>query len=185
MVLITKIRNKRKNKLEKFHQNMLEIIWDIINDSDFQKLKSIKQHMFFNRYEHLINVSRLSYKIAKFFRADIETCTLAWVLHDYHFTTIKSYMHWIISAQNAQKFWVDDKVLGIIKSHMYPSGIKKMKRSSGKDFWIVKFADSFSALYEIFYSVVHLSFRWKDKIKIKKNKLLIELLQEENYVLSN
>lgn len=185
MVFITKIRNKRKDKLKVFHLDILDIIWEIINDEDFQKLKSIKQHVFFNRYEHLLNVSRLSYKIAKFFKADIETCTLAWVLHDYHFTKIKSYKHWIISAQNAEKFWVEDKVLEIIKSHMYPSGMKKMKRSRWKDFWIVKFADSFSALYEIIYSLLHLSFFWKNKIKIKKNKLLIELLQEENYVLSN
>lgn len=176
MVFISKIRNKRKIKLDNFHNNILEIIWDIISDEDYKKLKSIKHHLFFNRYEHLLNVSIISYKLAKLFRADIKTCTLAWALHDYHFTRLKSYTHWIISAQNAQKFWVSEKVLKIIESHMYPSGRKKTGRPKCKNFWIVKFADSFSALYEIVYSLSRLSFKWKDKIKMKKNKLIINRL---------
>jgi HD superfamily phosphodiesterase len=90
--LITKIKNRKKH-LTELHKNILDIIGEIINDEEFKKLKNHRHHVFFNRYEHLINASVISYKMAKLFKADIRTCTLAGVLHDYHFTKIKSYKH--------------------------------------------------------------------------------------------
>ncbi len=158
-------------------KELLEIISDIINDEDFKKLKGHSQHIFFNRYEHLLNVCVLSYKMAKFFKWNKETCALAWLLHDYHFTKTRSYIHWAIAAKNAKKFWVSSDVLNIVKSHMYPSGISKHSKPTGRNFWIVKSADSFFAIYEVLYSILHLSFEWKDKIKRKNNQLLLELVE--------
>ena len=178
MVLISEIKNNKKVKLQKFHANILDIIWWIINDEDFKKLKSHRHHIFFNRYEHLINASIIAYKVAKIFKADIKTCTLAWILHDYHFTRIKSYKHWIIAAENAQKFWVNEKVTEIIKSHMYPFWRSKVPRYKWRDFWVVKSAHFLSMCYEICHSVFFLSFKWKNIIKIKKNRLLLDLLEQ-------
>ena len=175
-MVIKKIKAKKKAKLHNFHSELLEIIGHIISDEDFKKLISIKQHIFFNRYEHLINVSKLSYKLGKIFKADLETCVLAWLLHDYHFTYVKSYIHGIMSAENAKKFWVSTEIQEIIKNHMFPSGRKALQRPKSKEFWIVKFCDSFSAIYEIFYSIFKLSFFGKNKIKMKKNQLLLELI---------
>lgn len=185
MVFVTKYRQKIQKKRKEFNENILAIIWNIIKDEDFNKLKNHKHHLFFNRYEHLINVSRLSYKIAKFFKADIHSCTLAWILHDFHETKFKWYMHWIIAAKNARKFWVNEKVLKIVESHMYPFWRKKVKRHKWIDFWIVKFADFWSMCYEVTYSVIFLSFRWKNRIKMKKNKILLDHFNELKNLISH
>lgn len=161
-----------------FHiKELLGIIRHIIDDTDFKELKKHRQHMFFNRYEHLINVSFFAYQLARLFRADIEVCTLAGLLHDYHFTKIRLHTHALISAENARRFLVSDEVIEIIQSHMYPFGRTKVKRPTGKNFWIVKVADFFAAAFEITYSVLFLSFSHKN-IKLRRNKLLIKLLED-------
>lgn len=185
MVLIKKYIRKSSQKKQEFHTNILAIIWDILKDEEFLELKKCRHHLFFNRYEHLLNASRIAYKLAKFFNADIDSCTLAWILHDFHFTRIKSYIHWIMAAENAKKFDINEKVQELIKSHMYPFGRSKVNRFKWLDFWIVKTADFWSMCYELFYSVVFLSFSWKNKIKLKKNRLLIENLYNEDNVLLN
>lgn len=88
-----------------FHIKELRgIIGHIINDEDFRKLQNHRHHMFFNRYEHLLNASFFAYQLARLFRADLEVCALAGLLHDYHFTTLKSYSHAVIAAKNAARF---------------------------------------------------------------------------------
>ncbi|MBP8016799.1 HD domain-containing protein [Candidatus Gracilibacteria bacterium] len=189
MISIKKIRQKRKINTIELRKNVLEIIGHIINDEDFLKLKLCRQHVFFNRYEHLLNVAVFVYKIAKFFKADVQSCTLAGVLHDYHFTNYKTYEHGLVAASNSEKFGIDKKTKSIIESHMYPFGRKKIKRAKGKDFWIIKFADSCCAIFEFLYSILFFSFNYKNKIKMKNNILLLELNQQNqqtiNYVLSN
>jgi HD superfamily phosphodiesterase len=65
-------------KSSHFHiKEFLDIIKHIIDDNDFKKLKKYRQHMFFNRYEHLINVSFFAYQLSRLFHADIQVCTLA------------------------------------------------------------------------------------------------------------
>lgn len=176
--MISEIKHHRKKKLISLHKDILAIIWEIINDEDFKKLKSCRHHMFFNRYEHLINASIIAHKISKLLNADINSCTLAWILHDYHFTKIKWYKHGLMAAENAERFWVDDKVLEIIKCHMYPFWRSKVPRYKWVDFWVVKWADFLSMFYEIWYSILFLSFKWKNKIKLKKNRLLLDLLEQ-------
>lgn len=60
---------------------------------------------------------------------------------------------------------------------MYPFGRTKIKRPTGKNFWIVKFADFFAMCFEIIYSILFLSFSHKN-IKLRRNKLLIKLLED-------
>lgn len=176
MVIIKKYLNKKKSKKQEFHNGILAIIWHVLKDEEFNSLKKYRHHLFFNRYEHLINTSRLAYKLARIFKADIESCTLAWILHDFHKTKYKWYMHWVISAENAKKFNVSEKVLEIIRCHMYPFWRTKVPRYKWRDFWIVKISDFLSMCYELWYSLLFLSFKWKNKIKLKKNSALIEFL---------
>lgn len=104
-----------------FHIGELRaIIGHIINDTDFRKLQAHRHHMFFNRYEHLLNASFFAYQLARLFRADLEVCALAGLLHDYHFTRLKSYSHAVIAAKNAERFMVSEEVVEIVRSHMYP-----------------------------------------------------------------
>ncbi len=173
MVSIKKYRHKKALKKKEFEKWILEIIWKILQDEEFLELKKHRHHLFFNRYEHLINAARIAFKLAKIFKADIQSCTLAGILHDFHFTRIKSYLHWVMAAENAKnKFDINEKVQLLIKSHMYPFGRKKVERIKWVDFWIVKFADFWSMCYEVWYSVLFLSFRWKDRIKLKKNRVI-------------
>ncbi|EKE30002.1 MAG: hypothetical protein ACD_2C00062G0005 [uncultured bacterium (gcode 4)] len=184
MVSIKKIRLRWVKKKQEFHENFLSIIGHILKDEDFIALKKLRHHLFFNRYEHLINASRIAFRLSKLFKADVKSCTLAWILHDYHNTQIKWYMHGILAAENAiKKFDVNDKVAQLIKSHMYPFWRGKVERVRWIDFWIVKVADFASMCYEIWYSVLFLSFKWKNKIKLQKNRLLIEIFTMEDNVL--
>lgn len=174
MVLITKYLNKKSRKRQEFHDWILAIIWNILKDEEFIALKKHRHHLFFNRYEHLINTSRIAYKLSKIFKADIESCTLAWILHDFHDTRFMWPKHWLISANNAKKFNVSDKVLQLIKCHMYPFWRSKIPRYRWKDFWILKSSDFLAMCYEFSYSILFLSFKWKNKIKLKKNSVLLE-----------
>jgi uncharacterized protein len=187
--MLKKIKEKRKKRTLDLNKNILGIIWNILNDPDFIKLKNYRHHIFFNRYEHLINTSVLSYKIAKFLKADIHVCTLAWLLHDFHFTDIKSYKHWLIASYNAQKFLINQETSELIKSHMYPFWRKIIKTKKWKNFWVLKFADMFCAVYEIMYSVLFFSFKYKNKIKLKRNRTLLDFYEQnkiqEQYVLCN
>ena len=162
-----------------FHIRELRgIIGHIINDEDFRKLQSHRHHMFFNRYEHLLNASFFAYQLARLFRADLEVCALAGLLHDYHFTTLKSYSHAVIAAKNAARFNVSDEVIEIVRSHMYPLGRSKIVRAKGRNFWVVKLADFSAAFFEISYSIIFLQFQ-HDKIKLKRTHLLMEMVGED------
>jgi len=170
---------KKQEKKNIAFQELLATIVHVIQDEESKKLLHFRQHLFFNRFEHSLNVARLSYRFAKLVKADPYTCALAGMLHDYHFTTIKSYSHAIHAAQNAKKFGVSDEVIQIIESHMYPFGRKHIKRAHGKNFWVVKAADFVAATFEMFYSLFSLSFRYDERIRLKKNKKLFFTAQKE------
>ena len=125
--------------------------------------------------------------MARFFGADIETCTLAGLLHDYHHTYIKDSRHAVMAAKNSERFGVSRKVLDIVRSHMYPLGRKSIGRVKGLDFWIVKIADCVAPLLEIGYSLLSLKLKHENRIKFDTNQLILELLSAdpENYVLSH
>lgn len=162
-----------------FHiRELRAIIGHIINDEDFRKLQHHRQHMFFNRYEHLLNASFFAYQLARLFRADLEVCALAGLLHDYHFTRLKSYSHAVIAAKNAERFMVSEEVVEIVRSHMYPLGRSKMERARGRNFWVVKLADFSAAFFEVSYSVLFLQFQHR-RIKLKRTHLLMEMVGED------
>jgi len=95
---------KRSEKKLKKAKDIFGIIGNIIQDDDFIRLKKIRHHVFFNRYEHSLNVAKMCYSMAIFFGADVETCTLAGLLHDYHHTYIKDSRHAVMAAKNAERF---------------------------------------------------------------------------------
>jgi hypothetical protein len=120
-------------------------------------------------------------KLAKLVRADVRTCTLAGILHDYHFTRYHSYQHGLIAAENAKRFTLDSEVLAIIQSHMYPLGRKKMRRACGKNFWVIKAADTLAACLEFFHSFTRLSFRFR-KVKMRKTRTVLSHVFDEDVV---
>lgn len=173
-----KIRKPSQKRVQ-FTKNILDIIGPIISDGDFKKLKTIRHHIFFNRYEHLLNVAKMCYKLAKFFKADIQVCTLAGLLHDYHHTFIKDHRHAVMACENSKRFNVPAEALSIVKTHMYPLGRKTIGRAKGKNFWIVKFADCVAPIMEILYSILAFKLKYENIIKFKTNQLLLDMLVQE------
>lgn len=127
----------------------------ILNNKDFQKLRFYKQHNWSNRLIHSINVSYLSWWIAKRFGCDEKTAARAGLLHDFclydfHEETLngenQAFLHPKIAAENSiEHFDVSEKERDAILSHMFPLGPIPKSREA----WIITFADKVCAAAEL------------------------------------
>lgn len=146
-----------------------DIVSNIINNEKFLELKKDTHHST-NKYDHLIRVSKLTYKISKHTKADIESATRAGLLHDFFFGDRKSsqansYLnHPYTSAKNAKEiFNISDFESDIIKTHMFhhtffrslfpfinPKEKVKIKdgKPKSKEGWIVCLSDLLVSAYE-------------------------------------
>ena len=102
-----------------------DIVSNIITDARFKELKNDTHHNT-NKYDHLVRVSKLSYKIAKHTKANVKEVTTAGILHDFFHGGRKdvqanSYLnHPFTSAKNAKEcFNINDNEVEIIKTHMF------------------------------------------------------------------
>ena len=91
-----------------------DIVSNIITDEKFKKLKEDTHHST-NKYDHLLRVSKLSYKIAKKTKCDVTATTRAGLLHEFFYGERKaspknSYLnHPYTSAINAKEaFGISD-----------------------------------------------------------------------------
>lgn len=126
---------------------------DIINSDKFQSLKDDPHHGI-TRYEHVMRVAKLTYKVSKHMDVDYVSATRGALLHDYfndsdyHNThgLKKGAMHPVIALNNARReYKLNSKEENIIASHMYPLGNVK---PNCKESWIVTCADKSVAIYE-------------------------------------
>jgi len=146
-----------------------DIVSTIITDDKFKKLKEDTHHNT-NKYDHLIRVSRLSYRIAKLTNSDIKTTTRAGLLHDFFYggrkeSSKNSYLnHPYTSALNAKNCYnITDHESDIIKTHMFhhtffrsflpminPNERVKIKegKPKTKEAWIVCLSDLIVSAYE-------------------------------------
>jgi len=146
-----------------------DIVANIITNDKFKDLKNDVHHST-NKYDHLLRVSKLSYKMAKLTKSDVEATTRAGVLHDFFFGGRKdcqanSYLnHPYTSAMNAKEiFNINDFEADIIKTHMFhhtffrslfpfinPQEKVKIKegKPKSKEAWIVCLADLLVSAYE-------------------------------------
>jgi len=146
-----------------------DIVSNIITDDRFKELKEDTHHNT-NKYDHLIRVSKLSYKIAKRTNANVKEVTTAGLLHDFFHGGRKdnqanSYLnHPYTSAKNAKDcFNINDREAEIIKTHMFhhtffrsilpfinPDEKVKIKdgKPKSKEAWIVCLSDLIVSAYE-------------------------------------
>ena len=146
-----------------------DIVSNIISNDRFKELKNDAHHST-NKYDHLIRVSKLSYKLAKLTKSDIASTTRAGVLHDFFYGDRKasiqnSYLnHPYTSANNAKEvFDITDFEADIIKTHMFHHTLfrsifpiinpdEKVKIKEGKpkskEAWIVCLSDLIVSAYE-------------------------------------
>ena len=146
-----------------------DIISNIVSNEKFKELKKDTHHST-NKYDHLLRVSKLSYRLAKVTKADVESTTRAGILHDFFYGGRKdcqanSYLnHPYTSAQNAKEvFNINENEESIIKTHMFhhtffrslfpfinPSEKVKIKegKPKSKEAWIVCLSDLIVSAYE-------------------------------------
>ena len=163
-----------------YNKKFLNIVKDILENEEFNKLKSIKHHDT-NRYDHSLRVSYYSYLITKDLGLNYKSVARAALLHDFFLeenykekiskrldTLLK---HPKFALETASKYYdLSDLEKDIIVSHMYPVTLNPPKYLES---WIVDFVDDVVALYEKYDSFVF-------KLSTIKNFLFLVLLKGLN-----
>lgn len=151
-----------------------EIVSDILNNKEFNKVKYIEHHGI-TRYNHLYRVSYYSYKIAKKLHFNYKEVARGALLHDFFFSDelrtkkekfLSTFIHpkWALSNAN-KNFILTPLEQNIIKSHMFPIGLSIPKY---KESVLVSLVDKVSALYEF-------SLKFKLRFKYVTNVLVLVL----------
>ena len=130
------------------------LVKNILCNREFLKLSLYTHHQWTTRLMHSINVSYLSWFIARKLGCDEKTAARAGLLHDfcpYDFRAEtptgehQAFYHPKAAADNsAAHFDVTDRELDAILSHMFPLG--PLPRN--KEAWIISFADKACAIAE-------------------------------------
>ena len=144
-------------------------VCDILEDEHFLETKKDLHHGT-SKYEHSLRVAKLSYRLGRFFKADLRSVSRAGLLHDFFFVTRKdspenSYLrHPVTAANNAKKYFnVTELESEAIKTHMFhqvlikkifpfinrheKASIKEFKPKS-KEGWIICLSDLLVSLVE-------------------------------------
>lgn len=140
----------------KYDKEYMAIIKDLINTDEVQSLKNFKHHKKSNRFEHVVQVSYKSYKIAKFLGLDYESTARGGLLHDLYFIQGHyhdrnhghAYWHPRIALDNASKITTLNCIeKDIILKHMFgaTTGSPNYRES-----WIVNLVDDVQALDDIY-----------------------------------
>lgn len=131
-----------------------DIVSDIINNDEFDKIKKIEHHGI-TRYEHSLKVSYRSYKIAKALKLNAYETARAGLLHDFFISSndqtklnkcISTFTHpYKVVKTVSKNFNVSDRELDIIKTHMFPVNLSIPKYAES---WVVNLVDKFIGTYE-------------------------------------
>ena len=133
------------------------IIYDVINNNEFNKLKNINHHGI-TRYNHCMRVSYYTYIITKKLKLNYEEATKAALLHDFFIDEVSSEKsifklrrHPKYALDNASKYFdLTDLQKDIIETHMFPITFTPPKYLES---WIVDVVDDCAAIYEKVYTV--------------------------------
>ncbi|MDO4282389.1 MAG: HDIG domain-containing protein [Clostridia bacterium] len=142
-----------------------KFVSDLIDNQIVLEMMDYMQHGTTSCYQHCINVSYYSYKLAKKLNLDAKSTARAALLHDlflydWHKTAkVKSlfkkhgFTHPKKALENASKYFhLNDKEKDIIIKHMWPLTIVPPKY---KESYIVSFMDKYCCLIETFYPKFH------------------------------
>lgn len=134
--------------------DFLALVQSILDDCEFKKLVLYKQHCKTNRFMHSLNVSYLSWLVAKKFGWDVRVAARAGLLHDFCLYDFKdklpkgqfqAFHHPKVAAENSgERFQIPEKERQAILSHMFPLGpLPKCKEA-----WIITCTDKVCAVLE-------------------------------------
>lgn len=135
----------------------------ILENKEFISLCLYSHHQWTNRLMHSVNVSYLSWIIAKKLGCDAKAAARAGLLHDfcpYDFGKKtptgehQAFYHPKAAAENSlQTFEITDREKDAILTHMFPLGpIPKNKEA-----WIITLADKICAAFELCHIAVALA----------------------------
>ena len=150
---------------EDIDAEFLEDVECILKDSEFKKLSRYIQHKNTTRLMHSINVSYISWVIAKKMGCDARMAARAGILHDFCLFDFdrkstsgeaQVFHHPKAAAKKSQEhFDASEKEQQAILAHMFPLG----PLPSSKEAWIITCADKFCACVERFHIEVALARR--------------------------
>ncbi|MCR4790397.1 MAG: HD domain-containing protein [Treponemataceae bacterium] len=139
-----------------YDQEYIRIVEEILDHREFQTMDTWIQHISTRRLSHCINVSYISYRIAKKLKVDAPSCARAGLLHDFclydfHDDLYKHTKQLINHPKEAAKtakerFNMSDKEVRAIRTHMFPLGPFPNSWTG----WIIQFADKVCAIAEFF-----------------------------------
>ncbi len=138
-----------------------KLVSDLIDNKVVLEMMNYMQHGTTSCYQHCINVSYYSYKLAKKLNLDVRSVARAALLHDlflydWHKVMFKmpllqkhGFTHPKKALENATKYFtLNDKEKDIILKHMWPLTLKIPKY---KESYIVILMDKYCCLLETFY----------------------------------
>lgn len=133
---------------------------DLLRLPDVQRLRQTNAHWRRNRFDHNMAVGKLSYRLAKFFHANVATATRAGFLHDWyhgHRVDRKRFSfefsdqhHFRIAHEAAKNYGEHASILHAIRTHFWPWGRVLPKT---REAWIVWMADNIIWLDDIWQSL--------------------------------
>ena len=141
------------------YSEYLLLVDDILKNEKFKELSSYVHHNS-NRFQHSLNVSYHSYKIAKKTGLDYVKVARAALLHDFFLVdnhklnksnrVITMFNHPREALENSNKYYLlSDMEKNIIVSHMFPVGIKLPRY---KESILVDIVDDYVSVYEAIYA---------------------------------
>lgn len=146
-------------------QAYLSEVEDILKNKEFLSLSLFEHHQWTNRLMHSINVSYISWKLAKKLGCDATVAARAGLLHDfcpYDFRQKtptgehQAFYHPKAAADNsARTFDISEKEWNAILTHMFPLGPVPKNREA----WIITMADKICASLELCHIAVALARR--------------------------
>lgn len=134
-----------------------EIVFDILNNPEFDKLKGCVHHGI-TRHEHCLRVSYYTYLVCKILHLNYIEATRAALLHDFFTDEVSNLKAWgryrnhpTYALINSKKYYNISKLQeDIILRHMFPVTLLPPKYIES---WIVDIIDDISAIYDKVYSM--------------------------------
>jgi uncharacterized protein len=139
---------------EDISTEFFDLVWHILEDEEFRKLHGYTQHCGTTRFMHSLNVSYLSWWVARKLGMDERIAARAGLLHDfcvYDFREklpggqLQAFYHPKVAARTSgEHFTLHEKERQAILSHMFPLGPLPRSREA----WVISCMDKFCACAE-------------------------------------
>ena len=133
---------------EDIDSEFLEVVRDILEDREFKKLNCFRQHLKTTRFMHSLNVSYISWCLARRFRCDARAAARAGLLPK------------VAAYNSTNHFNISEKEANAILSHMFPLG----PLPTSKEAWLITCADKICATMELFQ--LHIALAKPGRVKI-------------------